>query len=79
MRTTIDKAGRVVVPKRLRDELGLTPGRELELTVVDGHLELTIPSRVRVEEGPHGIRFAADTNERLTAEQVRNVVERGRR
>lgn len=27
MRTAIDKAGRVVIPKRLRDELGLTAGR----------------------------------------------------
>ncbi|MGI8875041.1 MAG: AbrB/MazE/SpoVT family DNA-binding domain-containing protein, partial [Egibacteraceae bacterium] len=26
MRTTIDKAGRVVIPKGLRDALGLAPG-----------------------------------------------------
>ena len=26
MRAAIDGAGRVVIPKRLRDELGLTPG-----------------------------------------------------
>lgn len=26
MRAAIDHAGRVVIPKRLRDELGLTPG-----------------------------------------------------
>ncbi len=31
MRTTIDKAGRVVIPKALRDRLGLVPG-EVELT-----------------------------------------------
>lgn len=31
MRTTIDKAGRVVVPKRLRDAVGLVPG-EVEVT-----------------------------------------------
>lgn len=34
MRTTIDKAGRVVIPKALRDALGLVPG-EVEL-VRDG-------------------------------------------
>lgn len=34
MRTTIDKAGRVVIPKAVRDEVGLSAG-DVEL-VVDG-------------------------------------------
>jgi AbrB family looped-hinge helix DNA binding protein len=34
MRTTIDKAGRLVIPKALRDRLGLRPG-EVEV-VADG-------------------------------------------
>lgn len=32
MRTTIDKAGRLVIPKQLRDHVGLRPG-EVEITV----------------------------------------------
>ena len=32
MRATIDKAGRLVIPKRLRDDVGLRPG-EVEVTV----------------------------------------------
>jgi AbrB family looped-hinge helix DNA binding protein len=79
MRTTIDAAGRLVVPKPLRDELGFAPGSELELAAVDGRLEVAIPSRVRVEEGPHGVRFTADTDERLSADQVRELMERSRR
>jgi AbrB family looped-hinge helix DNA binding protein len=79
MRTTIDAAGRLVVPKPLREELGFAAGTELELTAVDGRLEVAVPSRVRVEEGPHGVRFAAESNEPLTADQVRAVMERGRR
>jgi AbrB family looped-hinge helix DNA binding protein len=35
MKTTIDKAGRVVVPAAIRERLGLTPGTELEVTVDD--------------------------------------------
>ena len=35
MRTTIDKAGRVVIPAAARDRAGLTPGTELEVTVDD--------------------------------------------
>jgi AbrB family looped-hinge helix DNA binding protein len=33
MRTTIDKAGRVVIPAAVRDRAGLTPGTELEVTL----------------------------------------------
>ena len=32
MRATIDKAGRLVIPKRLREDIGLRPG-EVEVTV----------------------------------------------
>lgn len=79
MHTTIDTAGRLVVPKPLREQLGFSPGTELEMRAVDGHLEVSIPSRVRVEEGPNGVRFVAETEERLDAAQVRELMERGRR
>ncbi|MFM8413768.1 MAG: AbrB/MazE/SpoVT family DNA-binding domain-containing protein [Planctomycetota bacterium] len=37
MKTTIDAAGRVVVPKALRERLSLAPGSEIELeAVADG-------------------------------------------
>jgi len=67
------------VPKPLREELGFSAGTEVEVTAVDGHLEVAVPSRIRVENGPHGVRFAADTDERLSPEQVRRLMERGRR
>ena len=68
-----------MVPKPLRDQLGFAAGTELEVTAVDGHLEVAVPSRVRVDEGPHGIRFVADTDARIDAGQVRELMERGRR
>lgn len=46
---------------------------------MDGRLEVTVPSRVRVEEGPHGVRFTAAATDALSAEQVRDLTERGRR
>jgi bifunctional DNA-binding transcriptional regulator/antitoxin component of YhaV-PrlF toxin-antitoxin module len=79
MRMTLDASGRLMLPKALRDELGFVDGVELELTAVDGRLEVSIPSRVTVEHGPHGVRFAADTSDHITAEQVRHIMERGRR
>jgi AbrB family looped-hinge helix DNA binding protein len=79
MRTTIDAAGRLVVPKPLRDQLGFAAGTELEVEAVDAHLEVSVPSRVRVEQGPHGVRFGADEAETLSAGEVRRLMERGRR
>ena len=47
MRTTIDKAGRVVIPAGIRERAGLTPGAELEITEDDTGLRLE-----RVAAGP---------------------------
>ena len=75
MRATIDAAGRLAIPASIRDELGYAPGTELEHHVVDGRLEISLPSRVRVEEGPHGLAFMADDAEPLTSEAVRAPVD----
>jgi len=80
MRTTIDGAGRIVVPKALREQLGFTSGTELDVEAIDGRLEIRLPSRVRIEDGPYGPRLVAEGGEPpLTAEQVRELVERERR
>lgn len=42
MRTTIDSAGRIVVPKALRDAMGLTAGRKIDVVYTDGRLEIEI-------------------------------------
>jgi bifunctional DNA-binding transcriptional regulator/antitoxin component of YhaV-PrlF toxin-antitoxin module len=51
MRVAIDGVGRLVVPKSLREELGIDGPTDLELTAVDGRLELTVAdSPARVED-----------------------------
>jgi AbrB family looped-hinge helix DNA binding protein len=75
MHVSIDSAGRVVVPKQIRDELGLSPGTELEIDVVDGHLELSAPHEpAKLVRGPHGLQFAA-TGTPLSDEDVRRTLE----
>jgi AbrB family looped-hinge helix DNA binding protein len=79
MRTTIDAAGRLVVPKAIREQLGFSPGTELEVNAVDGRLDVAIPSNVTVEHGPRGVRFVAAGADPLSADEVRQLMERGRR
>lgn len=52
MRSTIDKAGRLVIPKALRDSLGLVPG-DVEVTP-DGaglHVEPLADDKLEDEDG----------------------------
>jgi len=52
MRSTIDKAGRVVIPASIRDRAGLTPGTALEVTVDDTGVRIE-----RVAPGPKLVRI----------------------
>lgn len=81
MRIAIDAAGRMVIPKPLRDELGITSATELEVTARDGRLEVAVPEldvTVEVEGGVAVFRTAAPVAP-LTVDQVRDVTERTRR
>jgi AbrB family looped-hinge helix DNA binding protein len=81
MYATIDAGGRVVVPKDVRERLGLRPGSRIALREVEGHLEIspaTTPARLVDRDG--ALVADADTDlPVLTAEQVRDAVEATRR
>ena len=51
MRTTIDKAGRVVIPAAIRERAGFSPGAELEITEDDVGIRLE-----RVAKGPRLVK-----------------------
>lgn len=53
MITTMDSAGRVVLPKAARERAELRPGAEIEVRVIDGRIELE-PAAARVTIAKHG-------------------------
>jgi AbrB family looped-hinge helix DNA binding protein len=81
MRVTMDRAGRIVIPKEARDRLGLRAGAEMELDIVDDHLELSCrPVPMHLEERDGVLVAVADRGmPTLTTEMVRDTLERLRR
>lgn len=80
MLTTIDSAGRVVVPKAIREVLGLHGGREIEINLVDEKVEIEVPpTPMRLESADHGAVAVADRQmPALKAETVRATLDRVR-
>jgi AbrB family looped-hinge helix DNA binding protein len=62
MRTTIDKAGRVVIPAAIRDRAGLSAGTELEISVDEFGVRLE-----RVAQGPRLVKVGRRLVARPTA------------
>lgn len=81
MTITIDSAGRVVIPKRLRDDLGLAPNIELEIFEEDGRLIIE-PSTTRMRLVQRGNTLHAEPVDgelpTLKAELVRDILEETR-
>jgi AbrB family looped-hinge helix DNA binding protein len=73
MKTSLDKAGRIVVPKPLRDELRLEPGDSLEIESSGDGLMLR-PARGHAQlRKKHGV-WVYRADEPLSAATVRDAV-----
>ena len=81
MNTNIDSAGRNVVPKVLRQALGVAPGQLLDIRAGDGRLEIEIAATsMKLEKKGKGVVAVPDTDlPALTAGLVRETLERVRR
>ncbi len=81
MKTTIDGAGRLVIPKALRNQLKLSAGTPLEIRVRGGILEIE-PANVPMRLVRRGRGLVATTDEPLPligADDVREATESLRR
>ncbi len=80
MKTTIDAAGRIVVPKALRDAMRLQPGQAIDIIYTDGRLEIEVaPLEVQVSGEGFPVAVAEVPPPPLTSETVRDVLEDTRR
>lgn len=81
MRSTIDGAGRVVVPKALRDRLHLSGGGAVDIVERDGVIEIApVALEVEVRSTPEGaVGHATADVPVLTDDDVRATVESLRR
>lgn len=78
MKTAIDGSGRVVIPKALREAVGIQPGTPVEIRVRDGVIELE-PVEAQVSLVWHGNVLVAegkDGSPTLTADLVAETIAR---
>ncbi|MDQ3282392.1 MAG: AbrB/MazE/SpoVT family DNA-binding domain-containing protein [Acidobacteriota bacterium] len=78
---TIDRVGRVVIPKEIRDQAGIEPGMQLQVRCREGRIEIEARRRpVRIEKrGRLQVAVAVETGETLTRDAVRAAQKRARR
>ena len=78
--TTIDRAGRMVIPKEIREEAGIEAGTPLVVTCRDGSIVIEPRRRaVRIEKrGRLQVAVSVDAGEALSRETVRKTQQRAR-
>ncbi len=78
MEATIDKAGRIVVPKSLRDALGLSPGTTLDVSTYGAGLTLIPHGRTASVVDEEGLPVL-DSDHQVTDEDIFGLIDAGRR
>jgi AbrB family looped-hinge helix DNA binding protein len=78
MKTTIDSAGRLVVPKVLRDRLGLKPGSTVDVSPYGAGLQLVPVSRTARVRTIRG-EVVAESETVVTDEDVFAILDADRR
>lgn len=75
----IDRVGRLVIPKEIREEAGIEPGMPLQITCREGRIEIEPrrrPIRI-VKKGRLQVAESVEAGQPLTRAAVRKTQERG--
>lgn len=78
MKTTIDSAGRIVIPKALREAVGLEPGAEVDVSVYGAGIQLVPGGRTAKLVREDG-RLVATGEGTISDEDVFALIDAGRR
>ena len=78
METTIDAAGRIVVPKPLRDALGLEAGTVIDVSSYGTGLTLIPRGRTARLVEEDGL-LVAESDRKITDDEVFSLIDAGRR
>lgn len=79
MEATIDSGGRVLLPKVLRDALGLSPGSKVDIAAYGAGLQITPGGRTaRLERDSDG-RLVAVSDTVVTDDAMFSLLDAGRR
>lgn len=76
MKATMDAAGRIVVPKPLRQALGWNVGQSFEIRAGDGQLKIEVaPTSIRLKKRGRSVVAVPDAKlPTLTAQYVRDTL-----
>lgn len=78
MEATVDSVGRIVLPKALRDALGLVPGQKVDVSMYGTGLQVVPGGRTaRLVEADGGLVAESDTV--VTDDTVFDLIDAGRR
>lgn len=79
MEATIDSGGRLLLPKIIRDSLGLVPGSKVDVSPYGSGVQITPGGRTaRLERDADG-RLVARSETVVTDEQLFALIDSGRR
>jgi AbrB family looped-hinge helix DNA binding protein len=78
MEARLDSVGRLVIPKPLRDALGLLPGATVEVAQYGAGIQITAGTRTATIVQEQGMPVAIGQTE-ITDEVLFDLIDRGRR